>query len=36
VLYPQALTRNIQLVLGLIVVLLNVFVYWRVLRRRVG
>jgi hypothetical protein len=34
VLYPQALTRNIQLVLGLIVVLLNVFVYWRVLRRR--
>jgi len=36
VLYPQALTRNIQLVLGLIVVLLNIFVYWRVLRRRVG
>ena len=34
VLYPQALTRNIQLVLGLVVVLLNLFVYWRVLRRR--
>jgi hypothetical protein len=32
VLYPQALTRNVQLVLGLIVVLLNLFIYWRVLR----
>lgn len=33
VLYPQTLTRNIQLVLGIIVVLLNLFVYWRVFRR---
>ena len=32
VLYPQALTRNVQLVLGLIVVLLNLFIYRRVLR----
>jgi hypothetical protein len=35
VLYPQSLTRSIQLILGFIVVLLNLFVYWRVLRRRV-
>jgi hypothetical protein len=34
VLYPRALTRNTQLVLGLVVVLLNVFIYWRVFRRR--
>ena len=33
VLYPQALTRSVQLVLGLLVVLLNLFIYWRVLRR---
>ena len=34
ILYPRALTRNTQLVLGLVVVLLNVFIYWRVFRRR--
>ena len=34
VLYPRALTRNTQLGLGLVVVLLNVFIYWRVFRRR--
>jgi len=34
VLYPRALTRNTQLVLGLVVVLLNLFIYWRVFRRR--
>ena len=34
ILYPRALTRNTQLVLGLVVVLLNLFIYWRVLRRR--
>lgn len=33
VLYPHALTRTIQLGLGVIVVLLNLFVYWRVFRR---
>jgi hypothetical protein len=33
VLYPQALTRNVQLALGTGVVLLNLLVYWRVLRR---
>ena len=33
VLYPQALTRTIQLVLGGIVVLLNLYIYWRVLRQ---
>ena len=31
-LYPQALTRNIQLVLGFIVVLLNLYIYWRAFR----
>jgi hypothetical protein len=34
VLYPGALTRNIQLVLGVIVLLLNILVYRHVLRRR--
>lgn len=34
ILYPRALTRNTQLVLGLVVVLLNLFIYWRVFRRR--
>jgi Protein of Unknown function (DUF2784) len=32
--YPSALTRTMQLVLGLIVVGVNVVVYWLVLRRR--
>ena len=34
ILYPRARTRNTQLVLGLVVVLLNLFIYWRVFRRR--
>ena len=34
VLYPGALTRNIQLVLGVIVLLLNIVIYRHVLRRR--
>ncbi|HUF36258.1 MAG TPA: DUF2784 domain-containing protein [Gemmatimonadales bacterium] len=34
VLYPAGLTREVQLVLGFLVVLLNVLVYWYVLRRR--
>jgi len=33
VLYPAALTRGVQLVLGTLVVGLNVVVYWYVLRR---
>lgn len=33
VLYPHGLTREIQLVLGAVVVLLNVGVYWVVWRR---
>lgn len=33
VLYPRALTRDVQILLGLIVILLNLFVYWRVYRR---
>lgn len=33
VLYPSALTREIQLVLGLLVITLNVIVYWYVLSR---
>jgi hypothetical protein len=32
--YPSGLTRTIQLVLGLIVVGVNIVVYWLVLRRR--
>ena len=34
VLYPTGLTRTVQLVLGAIVVLINVGVYWQVLRSR--
>jgi hypothetical protein len=34
VLYPGALTREIQLVLGLLVVAVNVVIYWLVARRR--
>jgi nitrate reductase gamma subunit len=33
--YPSGLTRTIQLVLGLIVVVVNIVVYWLVLRRRI-
>jgi hypothetical protein len=33
VLYPRALTRDVQILLGVIVILLNLFVYWRVFRR---
>ena len=36
VLYPAALTQNVQLVLGAFVVGLNVGVYWVVWRRRKG
>ena len=34
VLYPAGLTRSAQLVLGVIVVALNLGIYWLVLRRR--
>ncbi len=30
VLYPSGLTRKVQLVLGSIVIIINVFVYWKV------
>jgi hypothetical protein len=30
VLYPAGLTRNVQIVLGSIVIIINVFIYWRV------
>lgn len=33
-LYPEGLTRPVQLVLGVVVVLVNVCLYWRVMRRR--
>ena len=33
VLYPRALTRDVQIILGAIVILLNLLVYWRVFRR---
>ena len=33
VLYPQALTRPVQVGLGLGVILLNILIYWRVFRR---
>jgi hypothetical protein len=33
VLYPRALTRDVQILLGVIVILLNLYVYWRVYRR---
>lgn len=32
--YPDGLTREMQMVIGAIVVIINVAVYWRVLRRR--
>ena len=34
VLYPRALTRDVQIALGLIVLLLNILVYWQFVRRR--
>lgn len=34
ILYPHALTRNVQIVLGLVVLLLNALIYWRLWRRR--
>lgn len=34
VLYPRGLTRTVQLVLGLIVVGINIYIYWQVWRRR--
>jgi hypothetical protein len=34
VLYPSALTREIQLLLGFTVIALNLAIYWYVLRRR--
>lgn len=33
-LYPQGLTRTHQVVLGLLVIAVNAFVYWRLWRRR--
>jgi len=35
-LYPTGLTRTIQLVLGMLVLAVNGWVYWRVWRRRTG
>ena len=32
--YPDGLTREIQIVIGAAVLIVNAFVYWRVLRRR--
>lgn len=32
ILYPRALTRNVQIVLGLFVLLLNGLIYWRLWR----
>ncbi len=34
VLYPQGLTRSIQILLGTAVLLMNGWIYWRVLSRR--
>jgi hypothetical protein len=34
VLYPEGLTREVQVTLGLAVVVLNALIYWRVLARR--
>jgi hypothetical protein len=34
ILYPSGLTRSIQLVLGALVVAVNTYVYWRLLRDR--
>jgi len=36
VLYPIAMTRNLQVATGVFVLALNGFVYWRVLRERAG
>ena len=36
ILYPSALTRNIQLMLGLIVIAANLIIYAYVFRRRIG
>lgn len=33
VLYPRALTRDVQILLGAIVILLNLLIYWHVFRR---
>lgn len=33
-LYPENLTRTLQFVLGSAALALNIFVYWRILRRR--
>lgn len=35
-LYPRGLTRPVQLALGLIVIALNVYIYWRVFSRSRG
>lgn len=35
-LYPTGLTRTVQVVLGLSVLALNGWIYWRLLRRRAG
>jgi hypothetical protein len=34
-LYPSALTRTIQILLGLLVLVVNLLVYWYVIRRRI-
>lgn len=34
VLYPSGLTRNIQLVLGVAVIVINLFFYWLVFKKR--
>ena len=33
--YPTGLTRSVQMVLGLLVILINGWVYWRLVTRRV-
>jgi hypothetical protein len=33
-LYPEALSRNLQIVLGIIVLIINVLVYWRFFSRK--
>jgi len=33
VLYPDGLTREIQLILGVTVLLINIIIYWRLLRQ---
>lgn len=34
--YPEGLSRTVQIALGAVVIALNVIIYWRVLKRRVG